>query len=600
MSRLSRLIVVTCLIIPVLLALFSVPVEAGGLVRHDVRRASIDIDLLSSGQVEVVEQYELESTNGFRHLHIDIQAPLQGQMTSYKLDVAKKEGEVTPELFSEVVHYDVESGEGRAPFSYEITSVAGNRQRVQITGKFEPGRWIFRMTYMLQDAVLQTEDRAILRLRYFSTVSAPIPSTSMRMELPATLPEGQIHHLVFNSETPVNYTFDDKKTFVAVTDALTNGADARFFLSVPASLFGQLTKSVDTRTAEEQLNSAKVNAERTSARGRMQSNMAVVIPLLLASGLFLWLLYFLYFEREGTFKKGMQDFAHWPSRMPPALFGMLLGKEKLSPLILATLLRLTNLRRLTMEGYVFTWKDPENTDYSRYSTFEVFLLHWFLGEIANGEFAASAIQVKSYASEKKNAERLEESKKTMEIELARSFANARLLDKRKSWYARTIGLILCAAFFVTALIMVFLTGTFLAYLLFVPSILFFWSSRAVRQLSEEGLRRRSECRRYRDNLNNMPAIFKSSEGTYTDVEAVIIALPRAVATEKVDLFINGLKRLPKRRYIHLAHALLKIYDNQEPPLRYNRNEEYKRCVEDLDHLKDVLNTSLSIMHEILK
>lgn len=600
MSRLSRLIVVTCLIIPVLLARFSMPVEAGGLVRHDVRRASIDIDLLSAGQVEVIEQYELENHNGFRHLHIDIQAPLQGQMTSYRLDVAKKVGEVTPELFSEVVHYDVESGEGRAPFSYEITSVAGNRQRVQITGKFEPGRWVFRMTYVLQGAVLQTEDRAILRLRYFSTVSAPIPSTSMRLKLPAALSDGQSHHLIFISETPVHYTFDDNKTFIALTDALTNGADARFFLSVPASLFGELTKSQDTRTAEEQLESAKSNAERASARGRLQSNMAIVVPILIASGLVLWLLYFLYFEREGALKKGTHDFAHWPSRMPPALFGMLLGNEKLSSLVLATLLRLTNLRRLTMEGYVFTWKDPENTDYSRYSTFEVFLLHWFLGEIANGEYAASAIQVKSYASDKKNEKRLEESKKTMEIELARSFTNARLLDKRKSWYARTIGLILCVAFFATAIIMIILTGTFISYLLLVPGVLFFWSSRAVRQLSEEGLRRRSECRRYRDNLNNMSAIFKSSEGTYTDIEAVIIALPRAVATEKVDLFINGLKRLPKRRYIHLAHALLKIYDNQEPPNRYHRNEEYRRCVEELDHLKEVLNTSMSIMHEVLK
>ena len=124
---------------------------------------------------------------------------------------------LTPELFSEVVHYDVESGEGRAPFSYEITSVAGNRQRVQITGKFEPGRWVFRMTYMLQGAVLQTEDRAILRLRYFSTVSTPIPSTSMKLKLPATLSDGQNHHLIFISETPVNYTFDDNKTCLLYT-----------------------------------------------------------------------------------------------------------------------------------------------------------------------------------------------------------------------------------------------------------------------------------------------------------------------------------------------------------------------------------------------
>lgn len=560
----------------------------------------MQVELLSAGQAEVFEQYELDNRGGFRHVHLDVLAPLQGEMTSFRLDVAKQEGDTPPELFSEVVRYEAVAGESRAPFSYEVASASDNRQRLSVTGKFDPGRWVFRLTYSLQNAVTQKDDRALLRLRYVSTNGEPIRSTGLKITLPRTLAPSEPYHLFFISETPVDYTFDQNRIFVAASSELINGSDARLLLDVPSSLFSELQFSADERTYEEQIEASRKSAERALARGRMQANMTVVIPIVIGSGLLLWLLYYLFFEREGALKKKSQRFALWPSRMPPALFGMLLGKEKLSPLVLATLLRLTNLRRLDMEGYVFTWKDPANTDYSLYSTFEVFLLHWFLGKVASGEYAASAIQVKQYASEKKNQERLKESKKTMEVELARSFSSARLLDKRKSWYARLIGMILGIAFFVSALIFIFLTWSLAAHLILIPSILFTWSSRGVRHLSEEGLRRRTECRRYRDNLSNMPAIFKSSEGTYTEIEAVIIALPRAVAIEKVDTFINGLKKLPKRRYIHLAHALLKIYDHQEPPLRYDRNDEYERCVSELDHLKEALNTSLSILNEVLK
>lgn len=597
MPKLRRLITACLLILPLLTACLGAPVFGFGARRHDIRRVHIDIDLLSGGQAEIVEQYEITSETGMRRFQLDVVAPLQGRITDFTIDAAKAESDLAPALFTKILRYDATSDEGRAPYSYEISSPSAERQTLNITGQFDPGRWIIRISYTLANTVLQTEDTAIFRLRFFPSRKAGMQTGTMSLTLPQPLQNSE-YQLLFVSETPVQFTFDEVQTFRISAGALSQSDDARLFLTLPASVFAELDASSDTRTAAEQIDAAVLASERALARGTMTTRLSAVQPIWFLAALLFWILYYLRFEREGMMRGPGPDYALWPSRVPPLAVAQILGKKKLGPLILSTLLRLTNRRTLKMEGYVFTWRHPDRVDYSRYSSFEVFLLHWFLGEITNGDPAASAIQVKNYKRNKKNASRFADSVRQMETELKRSFDNMRLLDRRKSWYAGLLGLIFGIAIVLTALTMIFLTGTAAAYLLLLPGLLFIWSSRGLKHLNEEGLKHRTEARMYRDKLDTMSHIFKSCSSHYTEIETAIIALPRAVALNKTDVFMDGLKQFSKRRYIILAQVLLKIYDSQEPPSTYDRDEEYERCLREMDSLKETLITSLSILNQV--
>lgn len=573
------------------------PVEGLSYQRPTIARAAISIQLRADGSAEILETYTLTSERGFRHIYTNLIPPFQGQTEGYRFDVAQSLQGETPDQFTEIVLFNPESGTGRAPFSYELVSESKTRTRIKLTGMFEPGTWLFRSHYVINNAVLQTEDAAILRVLFFPGIPTAIARSSLEIKIPTAIAESD-YDLIFINESPVNYTFNGERSWTATANNLASDYTKRLFLKLPADVFTNLMQSPDARTADEQLDTAHKTANNAKMRGQFQRNMLTIIPFTFGAGLLLFGIYYLYFEREGVLRHAHKEFALWPSRVPPASSALLLNQKKLAPLMLATLLRLTNRRTLTLEGFVFTWTNPEHIDYSRFTSFEVFLMHWFLGEITDGEYAASAIQVKQYAKSKQHEKAFAESMKQMKAELTRSFLSMRLFDERKSWYARLIVLIFGIAFFTSALLFAITLRAWQAYLLFIPAIAFIWSSRGIMHLTSEGLRHRSEARLYRDRLASLEQIFQSAAPSYSEIESVIIALPRAVAYGRLDAFFDSLLALPERRFLTLAQALLKIYDNQEPPLDYDRDKEMQRLKADMKKLRATLKTSLAILGEV--
>jgi hypothetical protein len=567
---------------------------------RQIEAASISVELLTDGTARVQETYQIMSSKGFRHLTFFLQKPLHGELADVSISLAHLEDVDASPPYNLVTKYEQKSGLGRAPFSYELTETATG-SRYFLTGRFEAPAWSVRLEYTVKDAVLATGTDAVLRLRILGTESVyPVSYLSGSIKLPSVPSSDSKLDFVPVSEIDVQTSFNNEREYRFMADTLDREDKIALFLRMPANLFSALLLSNDARTADEQVEGAKATSKRSVDRRSAKEAVHILIPILTLAGCLLWGIYFLYFEREGKKQKVADNFAVWPSSMPSNMVGLLLGRRRLSSMVLATLLRLASFRELTLDDYVFTWKNPDRSDFRRFSPFEVLLLHWLFEDLEMEDHALSVFQIEAYARSPLTKATFKKSCNTLAKMASERFNRLKLDDKRKSWFALFFGLLFGFAFGVTAILLTIIGRTPFGLALLVPGLLFFFTGQQIRHLNARGLKRRGECRAFEASLNNPEKLFASNKDVFTPIESAIIALPHAAALGRLDNFFEGLYKLPDRRYIECGYALLRVYNNQEIPAHIaNIKESREHVRKELERVKTILQTSQATLDRII-
>jgi len=212
-------------------------------------------------------------------------------------------------------------------------------------------------------------------------------------------------------------------------------------------------------------------------------------------------------------------------------------------------------------------------------------LHWLFQDVAKDGPALSVSQIKQTSHDPVTDKNFEH-----------SYLELGLFDQNKTKFSRRLTSIFTIFFSVLAGVLAVLSQSISGLLILLPAAGFLYLRSGVRHLTKEGRYRQRECREYRKNLDNLPLLTKATDSQFTITEMAILALPRAVSLDNVNLFFEGLYKLDDADFAASAYGILHIYLREPLPgsIRITTRER-ERLWQRLDELRDILQSSETIL-----
>lgn len=548
-----------------------------------VSQAEAEMKINLDGTVDIVETLHFHFAKKKTGITFDLLFPLEGEPLFEAIELAR------PQAGEEVKYVRIPPQDKLKSHPLAFTT---NRKRdrvrlgVETTGL--EGECLFRISYQWSRGVVLKEGRAVMA----GPLLAVRPDTRVEtMKWTLVFPSAIRTDLIRISPVsihPMTANWIASNTVSLIVNQPFDKIDGLSILvSMPAAGF----PLIFTATDETPLSSLFERADRkTRNLSRLNefrlSILGVVVPLVLA-GLIIYLALFL-LQLTGL-KKLKPGFASWPVTKPPALVATLAKPfPARSRLLLATLVQLINRKEISWQDEVFEWRNPDRNDFSGFSTWEILLLQWLFSDHPDYDHVLAPERLRTAARDPDFHTLAHRFQK----QLQQSFRHSGLLNVRFTSAFRLVFSAFGLLFAAMAAVLFLITHAASSFLLFIPSAFFAFSAASFRFLTERGVGKFRDTRRFSRLLHTPELLVEACGGRLNEAEVFISALPVAVALNRQKAFFSGLRALPLPAFTRAAYALLHVYRKQPLPMDdapWQDSEELKRLDRGLEEIERVLS-----------
>ena len=560
--------------------------------RVSVDTVNTEVLVLSDGSIQLTEIFEVMAPSETWNLNLEYPTLSNGQAALKNIGIAASG--INPIPVYTQLDEEVDNNVSNSP-AYYVKRISDISTTVRMSTRFGRGEWLIKVEWLLQDAIVQNGSNALLSLPLLSLDSLEGPDSlhaSLIFPVEITASGASIVTL---SSAQIDLSQDDRVISLATTD-LEPGDNLLLLFTTDASVFTSLPEDTSDLSVEQQLQEASLEAQSLLSSRNRREFVGSVITYISLAGLILALGFYIYYELEGTLKPVEKDFSVWPTSVKPYNSSMLLNKDKPERLLLSSLLSLVNQRELWLDDYVFTWPQSGRVDFSSFRPSETYLLHWLFQDVAKDGPALSVSQIKQTSHDPVTDKNFEHSYLEFRQLVNAEHLELGLFDQNKTKFSRRLTSIFTIFFSVLAGVLAVLSQSISGLLILLPAAGFLYLRSGVRHLTKEGRYRQRECREYRKNLDNLPLLTKATDSQFTITEMAILALPRAVSLDNVNLFFEGLYKLDDADFAASAYGILHIYLREPLPgsIRITTRER-ERLWQRLDELRDILQSSETIL-----
>ena len=559
----------------------------------DITSIDSEILILIDGTLQLTEIYQVSSPQESWGLKLVRPKLRTGEVELSAIGIAASGLNPTP-IYTQL-EQEVKRKLKNSPAAYEKIHYE-DRTTVQMHTNFGKGEWLIKVEWIYTDAIVQNADKALL---YAPLLSLDTNSSPDIFTATMILPE-RITGVGANAvtQTSANITVNrlENNLIKLRTEDLEPDDKLWVLLSTDADIFTALEPDPAETTYEQQFQQAGLSAQKMLKLRQRAELIRMLIPYITLVSLILALAFYIYYEREGFSKAVSPNFALWPSSVKPYNSSMLLKQNTPGRILLSSMLSLVNQKELWLDDYVFTWPHSGRVDFSSLRPSETYLLHWLFQDLAIGGPALSAAQLRRAASDSTTAKSFKQNYQEFEQLICDEYLELGLYDQGKTKFGRILTIIFTVVLAILAPILSLLGKTFYGFLLLLPAASFLFLCLGVRHLTQEGQARLRECREYAKNLDNISLLAEATDSQYSLTETAILALPRAVAIDRVNLFFDGLYELSDYNFVTCAHALLHIYLRTPLPKKLLVSpQEKERLWQKLNDLREILLSSATII-----
>ncbi|MDI9461201.1 MAG: hypothetical protein ACOX3P_06215 [Saccharofermentanales bacterium] len=553
-----------------------------------------EILILADGTVQITEIYHVNAPRESWGLNLVRPHPRRGNTELVSIGIAASGLNPIP-IYTQFTE-EAKDKLKNAPAAY-AKKLEDDLVAIQMHTHFGRGDWLIKVQWSLLDAVVQNGEDALLDLPLLSLKpKANSQLFSATLILPQRISTAGANVV---TQTAANLVLSQQESNIIKIRTNDFGHDdyLRLLISTAANVFTALEQDPIDLSLDQQFQEAALAAQNLTDIRHRREFARKIIPYLTLAGLFLALSFYIYYEREGFKTARRTNYALWVSSVKPYNASMLLKRNSPGRVLLSSLLALVNQKELWLDDYVFTWPHSGRVDFSALRPSETYLLHWLFQDLATGGPALSAAQLKRAALSPASAEGFKQNFREFEELIYGEYLTLGLYDQTKTKFGR----ILTASFFVISIVLVpllsYLSNSFHGLLLLLPAISFLLLRLGVRHLTREGRTRSRECHEYSKNLDNLPLLTAATGSHYSLTETAILALPRAVALDRINLFFDGLYELSDEDFASCAHAILHVYLRTPLPRSIRITaQERAELWQQLDDLRDILLSSETIIN----
>ncbi len=553
-----------------------------------------EILVLADGTVQITEIYQVNAPRESWGLTLARPHPRHGNTELVSIGIAASGLNPTP-IYTQFTE-EAKSKLKTAPAAY-AKKLENDQVSVQLHTRFGRGDWLIKVQWSLLDAVVQNGEDALLDLPLLSLSPKTSPQLfSATLILPQRITTAGANVV---TQTAANLVLSQQESNILKirTDDFGHDDNLRFLISTAADVFTTLEPDTVDLPVDQQFKEAALAAQNLTNIRQRREFVYKIIPYLTLGGLILALSFYIYYEREGFKTARRTNYALWVSSVKPYNSSMLLKRNSPGRVLLSSLLALVNQKELWLDDYVFTWPHSGRVDFSALRPSETYLLHWLFQDLATGGPALSAAQLKSAALAPASAKGFKQNFREFDELIYSEYLALGLYDQTKTKFGRIITTLFFVISFALALLLSYLSNSFLGLLLLLPSASFLLLRLGVRHLTREGRTRLRECREYSKNLDNLPRLTAATGSHYSLTETAILALPRAVALDRINLFFDGLYELSDEDFASCAHAILHVYLRTPLPRSIRITEQERaKLWQQLDDLRDILLSSETIIN----
>lgn len=550
-----------------------------------VEKAESDVWIKLDGTVDIVESLTYHFQGKKTNISFDLIFPLEGEPHLEMIELARMDG-ADKDKYIQIPRRDKLRSQ---PLSYTTTRKK-DRIRVEVATTGLQGGYTFRLTYQWNRGLVMKEGKAL--------VSGPLlaarPDTrvetmrwtirfpdSVRMDLTHIEPVS-IRAMTMNKSSEHHITYIDNQAFYKI-DGIS------LIISMPGEDFPLILTASDKTSLSSLFERADSLSRHLTRFGMLRlSVMRLVLPLV-AAGLMIYAA--LYLLQLTGLRRLKEDFALWPVAETPAMVAKLARiRPTDSLLLLGTLLRLINRKEVIWRDEIFEWRNPGRNDFSDFSAWEILLLNWLFAADETYDHVLAPERLRTAAH---NPD-FRELASRFRTQVDKEFNYRGLHNMKLTASFRLIFTAFAALFFVMAALLFLFTHASTAFLLLIPALFFSFSGMTFRFLTEEGINRYYQTRRFMRILARPQAIIQSCEGRLNEAETMISVLPVAVALKKRKAFFQGIRSLPRPLFMRTSYALLHVYRRLPVPDDHDLAEggseaEFERLSRGIEEMERVLS-----------
>lgn len=560
----------------------------------DISEIESEILILADGTVQITEIYQVNAPRESWGFNLVRPHPRRGNTELVSIGIAASGLNPIP-IYTQFTE-ETKDKLKDAPAAY-AKKLEDDLVAIRMHTHFGRGDWLIKVQWSLLDAVVQNGEDALLDLPLLSLK----PKTSTQLFSATLILPQRISTAGANvvTKTAANLVLSQQESNIIKIRTGDFGHDdyLQLLISTAANVFTALEQDPVNLSVDQQFQEAALAAQNLTDIRHRREFVRKIIPYLTLVGLLLALSFYIYYEREGLKTARRTNYALWVSSVKPYNASMLLKRDSPGRVLLSSLLALVNQKELWLDDYIFTWPHSGRVDFSALRPSETYLLHWLFQDLAAGGPALSAAQLKRAALSPASAKGFKQNFREFEDLIYSEYLALGLYDQTKTKFGR----ILTASFFVIFIALVpllsYLANSFHGLLLLLPATSFLLLRLGVRHLTREGRVRSRECREYSKNLDDLPRLTAATGSHYSLTETAILALPRAVALDRINLFFDGLYELYDEDFASCAHAILHVYLRTPLPrsIRITARERAELW-QQLDDLRDILLHSETIIN----
>lgn len=560
--------------------------------RVTVNEVNTEVLVLADGTVQMTEIFEVSAPAESWDLNLELPALANGSAELLNIGIATSGINPIP-IYTQFEEEADDKG-GNSPAFY-VKKVSDERTTVRMSTRFGMGEWLIKAEWLVSDAVVQNGTQALLSLPILTLDMKDSPETfNASLIFPENITASGAT-IVTQSSAQIKLSQNERIISLETSD-LETGDNLLLLFTTDVDVFASLPADSSDLAVEQQLRDAGMKAQSLLTDRNRREFVRNIIPLISFVGLVLALGFYFYYELEGRRRPVEKDFALWPTAVKPYNSSMLLNKDRPERILLSSLLSLVNQKELWMDDYVFTWPQSGRVDFSAFRPSEAYLLHWLFQDVAKDGPALSVSQIKQAARNPATAAMFEQNYLEYQQLVHSEHLELGLFDQNKTKFSRRLTLIFTVFFLVLAAVLTLLAQSPVGLLILLPAAGFLFLRSGVRHLTLEGRNRQHECREYRKNLDLLPLLTSAAASQYTLIEMAILALPRAISLDSINLYFDGLAKLNDEDFASCAYAILHIYLRAPLPdsLRITA-EERDMLWQKLDDLRNILQTSVTIL-----
>ncbi len=577
----------------VLAGLLSACETSGSLFnRVTIKSVSSEALIMSDGNAQLTEIYQLTAPRESWELNLELPVLRGNELGLISIGIAAKD--VNPVPIYTQFEKETEGKLRNSPAAYE-EQILEDKSRIKLFTRFGRGDWLLKIQWSISDAVVENSGQAILDIPLLSLAENIIPdSFQASIILPQRI---TLSGAAIVMQSSAQISLEQENNIVKLKSSDLEAKDSlNLFLHTSSEVFTALKKDPINLSVSEQLHEAGQKAKSLLASRERIEFVKTSIPYILVASLLLLSVFYFYYELEGLRQPIKENFALWPTSVKAYNCSMLLNKDNPERIILCSLISLLNQKELWLDDYVFTWPHSGRVDFSKLRPSETYILHWFFQDLASSGPALSAAQIKRAAQDPASKNNFKINFQEFLALINTEHQELGLIDQGKTKFSRILTTIFSLFFALLAISLTIFAQNLSGLLLLISAFGFLLLRTTTRHLTKEGRARMRECREYAKHLDDLLLLTSATGAEYSLIETAILALPRAVALDRVDLFFDGLETLTADDFTSCAYALLHIYlrvplpENINSP-SLNKDELQAR----LNDLRDILLKSEGIL-----